>query len=485
MYSGNTFMKKRIFFSVIISVFGLWAPFAAFGQSAVANGFDVSPSSLNSGGSATFSWRTSYSSGANLLLPCAAGVKYKETNDTVIACDQKIKLAATDKKSVKIVNTSGASVTVSPVLIPLNMDGTENTAELKKITLTVATSPAPISEFSATTTVIASGAAVAFNWKAPDVDRLNMKMSCSSDILPKVVGDERPRVPCEQPIFLYDLGESGTQSFTLESSSLEPVKVTFTLLPKISLTGSFDGTHAKSIEMTVLAASQSRNPVITSYFVDPLTLRTEERAAVSWNVIYGAGVNFQLKCSPGITATTSKSGAEVFECGRGNMFGSILDPVGAFSMTFHNALKSPQSVDLVLVPAIGAAEYDASRARTMHLVVLGNAYGVTALASTSPVLPVGPVASTTPKKTIPPVAPAGGLFQKPLAYGLKNSQDVTELQKILKAEGVYDGPITGNFLSLTREGVRKFQKKYGLDQVGNVGPLTRKKLNEIISGGGR
>ena len=55
----------------------------------------------------------------------------------------------------------------------------------------------------------------------------------------------------------------------------------------------------------------------------------------------------------------------------------------------------------------------------------------------------------------------------------------------MKEEGVYDGPITGNFLSLTREGVRKFQKKYGLDQVGNVGPLTRKKLNEIISGGGR
>jgi murein L,D-transpeptidase YcbB/YkuD len=72
-------------------------------------------------------------------------------------------------------------------------------------------------------------------------------------------------------------------------------------------------------------------------------------------------------------------------------------------------------------------------------------------------------------------------FTRGLTVGSRGD-DVTALQKILKDEGVYpDGLVTGYFGQATRAAVKKFQAKYGIAQVGNVGPTTRAKLNEIDS----
>ena len=69
-------------------------------------------------------------------------------------------------------------------------------------------------------------------------------------------------------------------------------------------------------------------------------------------------------------------------------------------------------------------------------------------------------------------------FTRGLSIG-ERGDDVTELQNRLTAEGVYSGPITGYFGSLTSQAVKLFQAKYGISQVGLVGPQTRQKLNEI------
>ncbi|MFA5841913.1 MAG: peptidoglycan-binding protein [Candidatus Paceibacterota bacterium] len=55
--------------------------------------------------------------------------------------------------------------------------------------------------------------------------------------------------------------------------------------------------------------------------------------------------------------------------------------------------------------------------------------------------------------------------------------EVTELQNRLVSEGVYSGPVTGYFGSLTSQAVKAFQAKYGIAQAGTVGPQTREKLN--------
>ncbi|MBI2635484.1 MAG: peptidoglycan-binding protein [Parcubacteria group bacterium] len=60
------------------------------------------------------------------------------------------------------------------------------------------------------------------------------------------------------------------------------------------------------------------------------------------------------------------------------------------------------------------------------------------------------------------------------------------MQEILIREGVYSGSATGYFGSLTREGVKAFQRKYGIvfsgDErttgYGMAGPRTRQKLEE-------
>ncbi|MFA5099078.1 MAG: right-handed parallel beta-helix repeat-containing protein [Candidatus Paceibacterota bacterium] len=67
-------------------------------------------------------------------------------------------------------------------------------------------------------------------------------------------------------------------------------------------------------------------------------------------------------------------------------------------------------------------------------------------------------------------------FASDLRLGSKGD-DVIELQNRLTAEGVYSGPITGYFGQLTFAGVKAYQAKYGISQVGNVGPLTRAQLN--------
>lgn len=67
-----------------------------------------------------------------------------------------------------------------------------------------------------------------------------------------------------------------------------------------------------------------------------------------------------------------------------------------------------------------------------------------------------------------------------LTYDMKNGQ-VTRLQQILaRYPDIYpEGLITGYFGVATERAVKNFQKKYGLEQVGIVGPKTRALLNSL------
>ncbi|MFA5889131.1 MAG: peptidoglycan-binding protein [Candidatus Paceibacterota bacterium] len=67
-------------------------------------------------------------------------------------------------------------------------------------------------------------------------------------------------------------------------------------------------------------------------------------------------------------------------------------------------------------------------------------------------------------------------FTKPLTIGSAGTE-VFELQKKLTSLGLYSGPITGTYNSLTWEAVKKFQSQHNLEQVGSIGPGTRNALN--------
>jgi murein L,D-transpeptidase YcbB/YkuD len=56
--------------------------------------------------------------------------------------------------------------------------------------------------------------------------------------------------------------------------------------------------------------------------------------------------------------------------------------------------------------------------------------------------------------------------------------DVVELQKRLRAEGFFTHPTdTGLFGPATFAAVQQYQRKYGINPTGYVGPMTREKLN--------
>lgn len=73
-------------------------------------------------------------------------------------------------------------------------------------------------------------------------------------------------------------------------------------------------------------------------------------------------------------------------------------------------------------------------------------------------------------------------FERDLYFGIYNDPEVTKLQEFLTVEDVYDGPITGNFFSLTLQGVKNFQLREGIIPVaGYFGPITRSRANQRLS----
>ncbi len=76
---------------------------------------------------------------------------------------------------------------------------------------------------------------------------------------------------------------------------------------------------------------------------------------------------------------------------------------------------------------------------------------------------------------------AQGVFEYDLEYGMTNKIDVAELQEFLTDEGLYTGPITGNFFSLTMKAVKAFQYREGIaPAAGYFGPKTRARANALL-----
>lgn len=82
-----------------------------------------------------------------------------------------------------------------------------------------------------------------------------------------------------------------------------------------------------------------------------------------------------------------------------------------------------------------------------------------------------------------PLPTKGAGFERDLYFGILNGPEVTRLQEFLKNQSVYDGPVTGNFLALTREGVKRFQSREGIEPAGGYfGPKTRARANDLLAG---
>src|SRR3989344_4567004 len=420
----------RNFKFVIFLALGL--PAMASAQT-VTQYFGVSPSSINSGQTVTLSWKVTNSSGASVLLPCVgsgSGIHYKNQSGGLIACDTKLTgFGSIDSVIIGATNTSGSPVTLSPKLIPLNSDGSESIGQ-STASFTVGADPNPITDFSVSSTTVVS------------VDKLNMTLYCPDEITPTIVDDSRPRVPCnQQPLFGSDLSGSGSQTFQLLTSSLESSFATFRLVPKTG-SGAFDGTHSKSIQVTVKPKPDTRNPTIISFQLGEQTLKPNQETKVSWDIQNSVGANFKITCPNGVTATSSLTATSTLKCGQ-MIFSDILGESGTFIISLKNPTNVPQELLFTLIPAVTSTEFDGVRARTLRIIVLGNPAGITppaaTAAATTSIQSVGAAASTAAAKS-------AGQLAKRLRYGNRGSE-ITLLQKILATDAaVYqEGLVTRYF----------------------------------------
>ena len=80
-----------------------------------------------------------------------------------------------------------------------------------------------------------------------------------------------------------------------------------------------------------------------------------------------------------------------------------------------------------------------------------------------------------------PTIAFGAVFNHNLSYGT-TATDVSSLQRFLADEGLYSGPITATFGSLTMNGLVAFQSKEGITPAsGYFGSITRADANAILA----
>ena len=81
-----------------------------------------------------------------------------------------------------------------------------------------------------------------------------------------------------------------------------------------------------------------------------------------------------------------------------------------------------------------------------------------------------------------PITVSALSFNDDLYFGLQENKDVTRLQEFLTERGFYNGPITGNFISLTSTAAKKFQSSFSITPIsGYFGPKSKVVANKLFA----
>ena len=124
----------------------------------------------------------------------------------------------------------------------------------------------------------------------------------------------------------------------------------------------------------------------------------------------------------------------------------------------------------------------------VYTVIPGTASSASSVSSAGTPTGVGAAIAQTPSATkiVTPTSPelrGAGItitITKSLKLGSQNSEVKSLQQALAQDKTLYpEGLATGYYGPATRRAIIRFQKKYGIEPVGFIGPLTRKKLNEV------
>ena len=482
-------MKK--FLCVVIITFSLFFVFTA---NAEILSFSVSSASINNGQQISLVWSSQNLSGVKIILPCIGGIKYFNESNAAMACDSAVSdLPTTGALNVGIVNLNTLSSPIQVKAVPKTAAGIYDESYPSYVSISVGPASTIITDFNASVLDIESGNEITFSWTSQYITGVNFMLSCPENVRITYEGDARTTLPCGTIVFTGDFGASGQAKFKFFNDSTNEKVISVSVVPAMG-NGTYDATRSKSIEVRV-RYPVPKVPKVKLYSTIPNTIPFGSSTVISWGGENIAGVNFIFSCVSGISATSSFEATSTLPCGT-YAFSNNLPATSSIYLSFKNVNYGPLGISAKIVPFLSNNTYDTTRSFDFRLDILQEVVSVPQVVT--PVvpasLPVTPPAALAPvlaTSTIisPVIVPAAKssfvyTFLKPLYLGLENDADVRTLQQILILEGVYSGPVTGNYYNLTVLGVKKFQEKYGIAQLGNVGPKTREKLNELYPAGG-
>jgi peptidoglycan hydrolase-like protein with peptidoglycan-binding domain len=266
--------------------------------------------------------------------------------------------------------------------------------------------------------------------------------------------------------------------------------------PSYTLSDSFSGTGGTSITNADInssgyfswtpATNQSGSHLITIYATDS----SGHSANTSITISVNSGVSVSLTApSPNSTVTAGTPVSfQTYAYGFTAPAYSIQDSFSGTSISNADINSSgavtwtPTSADIgthtITVTATDIYSHNTT-GQTTITVTGGN--GVTTGGTTLSALQSQLTVAEAALAAAQPGSSSGSTFTSYLSPGITSSE-VTQLQTVLTKQGLYSGPITGYYGTLTENAVIAFQAAHGISQLGVVGPSTRAALNALSSG---
>ncbi len=276
---------------------------------------------------------------------------------------------------------------------------------------------------------------------------------------------------------------AGDPTITIQSLSTSTIRVgqqlTFTA-STFNLTSPTYSVVDLNPASTIVSSSMSAGgafswtPTIADLGMHPLTIRAQESGGRTVSTI----LNIDVMPEAYLTLV-SRSGATVYP---GQVVSVVVAPFGFTSPNFSLAdSKQGTTLTSAHINSAGILMWTPTAADVGgHLITISASDLQGRIARLD--VPLTVQSSSQPPIVTPPILTPPTNVSYKFYYSLdvgSRGADVTALQQRLLIEGVYAGPVTGYFGLMTQAGVRAYQAKYGIDQVGRVGPQTRAALNAL------
>lgn len=236
----------------------------------------------------TFSWIGLEIGGTNLQFDCRDGVQIYSTNPVKtgqIVCGQPAyssDLTTSGSATLYFVNNNLFSVDQTIRIFPAISPGIYDATHAKSLTITIPPKPLPlaasIASFISPQTLLASGQNINLSWIANNTSGVNLQMPCQNSLTWNMMqGTTTTALLCGVPGSAAALSATGSTTVSFTNTGSAAVNIPLSLFPQ-NTDGTYDGTKARVINLTVLAPGFT--PPITSISSQSQTATTPKAETV-------------------------------------------------------------------------------------------------------------------------------------------------------------------------------------------------------------